>query len=311
MQFDKSLARLVSEAGSLITENLTYPRLPDTDMQRYLFLRHSHSEKLGDQFFPVHERIISILMTIVNSKLVEKTNILVPMETLATRVKAARTDAKLSQEGLARKVGVSQGLIGQIESGTNQGSKHLPGLARALGVSADWLETGKGSQARPEGSIQNNGVAKHFSLSPPDDDFARTEKIEYWSARGSCGGGFLNYDQMPKGHLVKEITFFERYNLKPANAFAIYADGNSMADFIVDGDIVIFDKSKTEPRSGKIFAIEHPDGLRIKQLRRDIDGSWILESKNGDKRAFPDERIGPDQAEFLKIHGEFVYRQGG
>jgi phage repressor protein C with HTH and peptisase S24 domain len=121
----------------------------------------------------------------------------------------------------------------------------------------------------------------------------------------------LNHDQLPAGHLVKEITFFTKYGVKPQNVFAIYADGDSMADFIVDGDIVIFDKTKTEPRNGKIFVIEHPEGLRIKQLRRDIDGSWILESKNIDKRSFPDERINPDQMELLKLRGQFVYRQGG
>jgi phage repressor protein C with HTH and peptisase S24 domain len=135
--------------------------------------------------------------------------------------------------------------------------------------------------------------------------------IEYWDARGSCGGGFLNYDQMPKGHLVKEHTFFQKFGVKPSNAFAIYADGDSMANFIVDGDIVIFDRSRATPQSGKIYAIDHPDGLRIKRLRRGIDGSWTLESDNPDKRAFPDERIEPDQMDLLKIHGEFVYRQGG
>lgn len=138
-----------------------------------------------------------------------------------------------------------------------------------------------------------------------------TGAIEYWNVKGSCGGGFLNYEQMPKGHLIKEASFFNKYGLKPENAFAIYADGDSMAEFIVDGDIVIFDKSKTTPISGQIFAIEHPDGLRIKVLRRSIDGSWILESKNPDKRGFPDEVIPASQADLLKIHGQFVYRQGG
>jgi phage repressor protein C with HTH and peptisase S24 domain len=110
---------------------------------------------------------------------------------------------------------------------------------------------------------------------------------------------------------VKEATFFKRYDVRPENAIAVYADGDSMSNFIVDGDIVIFDTSKTEPRTGKIFLIEHPDGLRIKQLRRDIDGSWVLASLNPDKQRFPDERIAPDHGARLKIHGQFVYRQGG
>lgn len=150
-----------------------------------------------------------------------------------------------------------------------------------------------------------------FSVLSADETDKESGQIEYWDARGSCGGGFLNYDQLPKGHLIKEKPFFQRFNLKPENAIAVYADGDSMADFIVDGDIVIFDRSKQSPVSGEIFLIEHPDGLRIKTLRRGIDGSWVLESRNPDKRRFPDERIPPDNAELLKIHGQFIYRQGG
>lgn len=223
--------------------------------------------------------------------------------TISTRTKEMRTKKGLSQAALARLAGVSQGLIAQIESGLNQGSKHVTKIAQALGVSADWLVSGNGSPDR---------ALAHAKLVVPEEHSDReVGRIPYWDARGSCGGGFLNYDQLPAGHLVKEMTFFERYKLSPDHAIAVYADGDSMSDFIVDGDIVIFDTSKTEPRTGKIFLIDHPDGLRIKQLRRDIDGSWMLESRNIDKRQFPDERISPEHAEQLKIHGEFVYRQGG
>jgi len=48
----------------------------------------------------------------------------------------------LSQQALANTAGVSQGLIGQIEAGINKGSKHVVAIARALGVSPDWLEGG-------------------------------------------------------------------------------------------------------------------------------------------------------------------------
>lgn len=111
--------------------------------------------------------------------------------------------------------------------------------------------------------------------------------------------------------LIKEPSWFRRYGVKPDDLFAVFADGDSMADFIVDGDIVIFDKSKTMPKSGAIFLIDHPDGLRIKRVRRDIDGSWVLESLNTNKAMFPDERLTSDRGDLLRIMGQFVYRQGG
>jgi transcriptional regulator with XRE-family HTH domain len=68
------------------------------------------------------------------------------MRTLAERLKAVRKEKvpDMSQQDLADLSGVSQTTIANIESGRNQGSKHLLALAAALGVRAQWLadETG-------------------------------------------------------------------------------------------------------------------------------------------------------------------------
>lgn len=135
--------------------------------------------------------------------------------------------------------------------------------------------------------------------------------VEFMDAHGSCGGGSINFEGDMRQPLLKEPAWFKRYRITPAEALAVWADGDSMSNFIVDGDIVIFNRSRRTPRSGQIFLIEHPDGLRIKRLRREIDGTWVLESDNPDKRRFPDERIAPDEAHLLNVVGEFVYRQGG
>lgn len=135
--------------------------------------------------------------------------------------------------------------------------------------------------------------------------------VQFLDARGSCGGGVANIDAELRTPLLKEPGWFRRYRVRPDDAIAVWADGDSMADFIVDGDICIFNRVRRMPQSGKIFLIQHPDGLRIKRLRREIDGTWVLESNNPDKRRYPDERVGPDQADMLVILGEFLYRQGG
>jgi len=66
-------------------------------------------------------------------------------ETIGTRIRERRKALGLSQQLLANKAGVTQGLIGQIEAGTNKGSKHTVAIARALEVSPDWLESGRGA----------------------------------------------------------------------------------------------------------------------------------------------------------------------
>jgi len=219
-----------------------------------------------------------------------------------------------NQSELARYCGITPQAVQKWIAGESEPrGKNLTMCAEFLSVSPAHLKFGEYNpdKAGTILAVEQKEIESSYRLISAENTEAHTGKIEYWNVRGSCGGGFTNYEQMPKGHLIKEATFFNKYGLKPENAFAIYADGDSMAEFIVDGDIVIFDKSKTEPRSGEIFAIEHPDGLRIKVLRRSIDGTWTLESKNQDKRKYPDEIIPPGNHELLKIHGQFVYRQGG
>ncbi|WP_153100821.1 helix-turn-helix domain-containing protein [Paraburkholderia hayleyella] len=64
------------------------------------------------------------------------------MDTFGERVRAKRIEAGLTQADLARDSGISQSTIAQIESGRNQGSKHLLALAEALHVTALWLQNG-------------------------------------------------------------------------------------------------------------------------------------------------------------------------
>lgn len=215
---------------------------------------------------------------------------------------------KVSQAALARACGVKPPSVSDWMSGRTQ---NLEGLnliraAEKLGVGAEWLATGVG----PMHGFKD-ALPSRYRIAEASQGEDESLAIEISEVRGSCGGGSVNWSDDLRPPLLKEAAWFRRYKIKPKDAQAVWADGDSMADFIVDGDIVIFDQSKRTPKSGQIFLIDHPEGLRIKRLRRDIDGSWILESNSRDKAKYPDERVTPDHAELLAICGEFVYRQGG
>ena len=64
-------------------------------------------------------------------------------KTLGERVRERRAALGLSQPQLAKKVGgITYQAIQQLEAGG--GTKHLVGIARALGVTAEWLQDGHG-----------------------------------------------------------------------------------------------------------------------------------------------------------------------
>jgi transcriptional regulator with XRE-family HTH domain len=64
---------------------------------------------------------------------------------IAERLLEARLSKEWTQGQLASAAGVSQGTIGNIESGLRKNPRELLAIAAALGVSPDWLKTGKGS----------------------------------------------------------------------------------------------------------------------------------------------------------------------
>lgn len=228
---------------------------------------------------------------------------------LARRLQQALSamNPRPSQADLARAADVKGPSVhAWLHGPTKSLGKALLPISRLLDVNPEWLNTGRGPM-RPAG----NATHPRYRVTEAPHDYDAASEIRMLDARGSCGGGSVVWELEDREPLIKEPSWFRRYRVKPDDLFAVFADGDSMADFIVDGDIVIFDKSKTEPKTGAIFLIDHPDGLRIKRLRRDIDGSWVLESLNPNKAMYPDERLTSDRGDLLKVMGQFVYRQGG
>jgi len=63
---------------------------------------------------------------------------------ISDRLKDRREELRLTQAQLAKKAGVSQSTIGNIEAGTRTSQNSIPQIAEALGVRAIWLAEGKG-----------------------------------------------------------------------------------------------------------------------------------------------------------------------
>lgn len=98
--------------------------------------------------------------------------------TIADRLKQAREELGLSQEDLARRAGVSNGTIGNVESGLRKDPRSLLEIAAAAQVMPAWLKHGKPpkrlpswkpDQPAPEG-VNVRPVAQDLSHPQPEDD---------------------------------------------------------------------------------------------------------------------------------------------
>ncbi len=66
----------------------------------------------------------------------------VDVSTFGSRVRQARDAARLTQEDLASKVNVDRATVGTWEAGVKPRPARIDALAKALNVTADWLQFG-------------------------------------------------------------------------------------------------------------------------------------------------------------------------
>lgn len=83
--------------------------------------------------------------------------------------------------------------------------------------------------------------------------------------------------------------------------------GDSMREYLQDGDLVLIDMGQTEIKDGEIYAISHSGEVRIKRIMKRFDGGIYIRS---DQDGYPEESLSPGQAESIRIVGRAIWRAG-
>jgi transcriptional regulator with XRE-family HTH domain len=89
------------------------------------------------------------------------------------RLEAGLSALGRSQSDLARELGITRQRLSQMKAGERPGRKHLPGLAKAIGCSVEWLLNGTGE--RPSWSKTQDGHASKNTEAVPADLVAAQE----------------------------------------------------------------------------------------------------------------------------------------
>lgn len=187
--------------------------------------------------------------------------------TIAERLKQTREHLGMSQGDLAKAAGVSQGTIGNVESGIRKAPRELLAIAKALGVPPEWLKDGKGPQKLDSGELTEE---------------ARPATIKYAHRAGVVQGGdngFIEtYDPAPTLQESEPIAYVSTKT--DERAYAVKVRGNSMEPTIMAGwDVVASPARSAEPPD---LCVVHFTNER-KALKRLVwvrDGMVCLESLN-------------------------------
>ncbi len=221
----------------------------------------------------------------------------------AKRIKSIRKSLKLTQKEFADKLNTHSQTISRYEKGKLTPSvDFLFSLTDKLKVNPTWLLTGKGKMFFddnynfPEEALQkkeseNNDLKDNFSLIP---------MVE---ARLSAGGGsFITSDNVENYYAFRN-DWLTKMKIKPEKAFLMKVIGDSMADLINDGDVVLIDTLDKYFYEGKIYAIAFDDTIFIKKIFRDID-KIILKSEN---QNYSDIVIDKSEIDKLNIIGRIKW----
>lgn len=171
-------------------------------------------------------------------------------------IKDLRKRARPPQPALAKKAGVSQQLISQLENGVNLTTKYLPQIAKALGVTMAEVD---------ETFADQPGRAANSSI-PDLEIFAGLGgggEFEVWA--NGYDGVPSDPDQVRGYWQIPNYLVRRRGDLR--NIYAWEVRGDSMEPTIFGGSVVFVDTSQSTPPPDDIYAVNFGDGLMVKRLK--------------------------------------------
>lgn len=223
------------------------------------------------------------------------------MSKMGERIRQARKAANLSQEQLAKAIGVSQVAISQLETGATKETTLLVRIAHETSTRAAWLETGKGEM-----------FEERLGADLADYDFILAHRVKHAAGSGAHGQLDLDIDSV-KDRLAFKRSYLRQRRLSTKNLEIGVVDGLSMMRKYEPGNTFIYDISQREILNEKVYALAAPGMPRIKRLFRHgkmIEISSDNKSLNKDGTPeFPSEFVPEDEAKRIII-GRVVWHCG-
>ena len=189
----------------------------------------------------------------------------------------------------------------QIDTSLNRDVR-LAEIARALETSAQNFNK-KYKNTNTQVTIDDlQRAEKYFNIKLIDSSDCIT--IEHIHINPSCGKGAIVLDEaeVTPVKIGREIIK-NLWNSKPENLKIFTASGDSMADTIEDGNLLLIDISKTEYRNGGIFLLTINNDWYIKRLRMRLTGELDIISDNP---KYPMETLKPDTDIEINIKGRVI-----
>jgi phage repressor protein C with HTH and peptisase S24 domain len=196
------------------------------------------------------------------------------------RLSAALGDTP--QAVVAKRAQISTSVLNKYMQGSEPGLTKASRLARALGVSLQWLATGEG-----DANAEVSGFVG----------------IPIYDIRLAAGTASFSQSARILGKMPFDLDLLQAIGRRSGADLGVFqADGDSMEPTIADGARVLIDLADVRLREN-IFAFRLGDELRIKRLRRLVEGVEVL----SDNPRYPPEVLTGSDLEGFAVIGRALW----
>lgn len=189
----------------------------------------------------------------------------------------------------AQEVGLGDNLIRQYLKGGTPGLDKVLRICEAKQVNLEWLALGRGERQRRFGDVTRPEIyGGQSSARVPDRVMAAADGREFvllprYDVSVSAGNGTIVRSEQVVDYLAFSAEWFHKnVGIAPAHAALIEVRGDSMTPVLNDGELVIVDTSCDAFKDDAIYVLQYSGALRIKNVRRRIDGKIEIKSANED-----------------------------
>ena len=251
------------------------------------------------------------------------------VHTIGSHLKAWRESLSLKQADAASVLGLSPSTYQNYERDVRAPNTEGWKAFAKNRINTNWLLTGEGPMLLP-GSVSDGALQKAAALvglaapkgsakwMTTDDSAQVSHAVQelaapgyialplYDSVRAAAGHGAVNTEEQAEDALIfKEDWIRHELGANPQNLFLIRVSGDSMEPTLRAGDVVLVDKSASQPDREGIYIMRMGEMLLVKRLQALPGGRIRVTSV---KSAFEPWTIGGDNpADDVQIYGRVIW----
>jgi phage repressor protein C with HTH and peptisase S24 domain len=148
-------------------------------------------------------------------------------------------------------------------------------LATEANMSLDWLATG---EQKAMTTLDEDGLPLFKMRGEDDTGYTLVPRYE---VRAGAGAGIVVHSEQIVDHLAFRAKWVrEKLRINPEHLIVLEAAGDSMANTIADGDLMLVSIAEPRVSDNAVYVLSLGGEIIVKRIERKMDGGLLVKSDN-------------------------------